>query len=434
MTHWQGLCPHLHDLRLVASPDEAAASPVALLLSSVEEHTHRQCEGLLQSCFGARDDEGPSLTLVASRDVSLLAKGIADGVVPAGGTLDDFLQLVPLGDKRTLALLVLIDKIVDKEASFEKRVEMLKKAERRSHVLFSGGSGAAQTAQIQALKAVIHAEVALLDPHVLSCSQCLLLHRWRSWAHSFVLLLPSTVKVETVEPAALAAHALLSMLDDDSMDCDKDQAEGVATFFTRLFYSGDDRDKDKEGVPSALLGLLRFVEGIVTKIKPFDPEAARKATTEVCNPGIDAAEALPSQLQAVLGKERSFETVNAVSFRAMLRLAIVLLSTLNRHCGTEATVQAWQSWFKAAGQEQESAEDGLRNVLALPEEMLVAADAEAMKAAMAAPSIATDKAVLQVLLTASDEDFGDNPSPMTLMWLAATTDDSATKTGGTDGK
>jgi hypothetical protein len=409
------LCPFLHSLRLDAVGD---APPVSSLLSSVEDHCHRGCEDLLTHCFGdGEGSAGSTIDCFSGRDVASLAHGIKEAVVPAGGTLDDFLQLVPLGDKRTLGLLVIIDKIVDKVPDFTTRVQMLRKAEKRAHLLFPAsvtGSSPASNDKIQALKAVIHAEIALLDPHVLDCKHCILLHRWRSWAHSFVLLLPAQIKVESVDPSALAAHSLLSMISDDSLDCDKDQAEGVATFFTHLFFKKEAAETETPG--KVLGGLLKYIEGVVREIKPFDAEGARKASSETSNPGIDAAEALPAQLQAALGKDRSFEGINAVSFRAMLRLAIVFLGKIAKHFGEAAAEEAWNSWFPT-GPGKEAGDLGA--VLSLPEESLVAADAEAMKSAMAAPSIATDKAVLKVLLTASDEELGENPSPMTLMWMAA---------------
>lgn len=502
--------------------------PVIRLLNAVEALITDRADRLLSCCLSSHT--GRSVVQVTKSSVAKLAKAVTDGSLASGSTLDDFLQLVPNGDRRCLTLLVLIDRIVDKLKHPRDRVQRLETAARRSHLLLPRdtlGDGEAAWKQA-ALRSVVHAEVSLLDEHVAACRDCTLLHRWRSWALSFVLLLPHERAVAAMDPSALASHALLAMLGDDSLDYAKDVAEGTGTLFTHLLGNGaaagagksgsadDGSAKHAEGetpaaggagggsassaaapaaggsassaaaaaagvasepvaavaapvdavsphargIVSFLGGLLSYVAAVVATIKPGVPELAPGETS----PGVEAAAALPAQLAAALGRpEVAGGSVNAVALRALLRLAIVLLHRAHDAGGRPAAELAWHTWFSSAGSEDGSGAGGavcdgaaaastassasesapapasassapglsawdrasldldvdLDCVLSLRESSLAEADAVAMRACMAAPSIATDMAVLRALLTVPDEELGENPSAMTLLWTAA---------------
>lgn len=466
--------------------------PIHLLLDAVERLIAGRSQSLLSRCLGT--DSCESIAQLTTTNIAKFAEAITTGSIASGSTLDDFLQLIPNGDRRCLTLLVLIDRIVDKLKHPRDRVQRLETAARRRHLLLPRDTlGDAEAAWKQAaLRSVVHAEVSLLDDHVAACRDCTLLHRWRSWALSFVLLLPHQRAVAAVDPSALVSHALVAMLGDDSLDYAKDVAEGTGTLFTHLLGGGagvsggsatsgvDDGAKEADadaaaaggaggslpraaaaaaadasdaaagavsprarGVVAFLGGLLAYVAAVVATIKPGVPELAPGETS----PGVEAAAALPAQLAAALGKPDVADgRVNAVALRALLRLAIVLLHRAHDAGGRAASELAWRTWFSdandgsGAGAGAAAAADStappagsgstsatltalesaqLDAVLSLSESALAEADAVAMRACMAAPSISTDMAVLRAVLTVPDEELGDNPSAMTLLWTAA---------------
>lgn len=477
-----------------------SSGTIGSILRTVEALVEAGAQSLLESCLLSEHLSGAAGCACLASDVAALAHCMFAGTIFSGSTLDDFLQLVPNGDRRCLTLLVMIDKMVDKVKDIPERVKRLKAAARRRHLLlppFALGDEDASWKQ-EALASVVHAEVSLLDEHVRSCRDCTLLHRWRSWALSFLFLLPNERALHSIEPSALVSHALLAMLGDDSLDYAKDVAESTGTLFTHLLAKGEEGagaaggagtdSSAVEDIASAgagehaaagaalsvsprvrrivgfLGGLLTYVSRVVASIKPGTPELAPGETS----PGVAAAAALPAQLAAALGRpEVADGGVNAVALRGLLRLAIVCVHRANDAGGRPAAELAWRTWFSsdsaasplrmaehshagalhaattaaadaaasAAKASPDAAADAAATAIAAPltdaesaqvdtvlllsEALLADADAAAMRGCMTEPSISTDMSVLRVLLTVPDEELGENPSAMTLLWTAA---------------
>jgi hypothetical protein len=443
--------------------------------------------GTTTSC--GSEGAGRVACLCTASDLGRLADAVADGTLSPGSVLDDFLQVYRHGDKTALALLVFIDRMVDAEPSIPARVAMLRNAARRAAVLFPGDASGWKRV---ALQGVVDAEVAMLDSHTRRCVYCTLVHRWQSWAASFVLLLPSAEALRAVEPAALALHALLAMLGDDALDYSKDLSESCNTVFTLTMAPAADRGPGPavDSTPGAqhtatgaqtaaaagsvaelpfLSRLLGYVAAAIETLPPTTaaPDsgemrtpvaAAAAAATESAaasmSSGDTPAERLPVAPERtaadVLG--RALPVGNAVAWMAYVRLSMVLLRVLARVYGASAAEAGWAAWFApahaapahaaadcsgASSAPASCAGDGtgpvpspadalppadrraLAAVLSIPEETFTRRDREALEGAMDKAAWASQLPMLRTVLIASDEELGDSPSMMTLMWTAA---------------
>jgi hypothetical protein len=389
--------------------------------------------------------------------------------------LDDFLQVYRHGDKAALALLVFIDRMVDAEPSIPTRVAMLRNAARRAAVLFPGDASGWKRV---ALQGVVDAEIAMLDPHTRRCVYCTLVHRWLSWAASFVLLLPSAEALQAVEPRVLALHALLAMLGDDALDYSKDLSEGCNTVFTLTIAPAPHRGSGPAGdsapgmlqapagAQSAAVGsfaelpflsrLLGFVAAAVETLPPTTPAPTPGGTEASVAPSSASCGDTPAERPLVAPERTAADVLgrplavgNAVAWMAHVRLSMVLLRVLAHVHGAAAAEAAWAAWFApaqaAAGSSGASpapascAQDGLSDgsvpaaagelppadrgalaaVLNIPDETFTRRDREALEGAMDKAAWAARLPLLRTVLIASDEDLGDSPSMMTLMWTAA---------------